>query len=119
MSMLEQYFEENILNKDFEITYADDEGAIRTADYAGYVFLLRKGADYYHGPLIVSKGNEKYTGEWSCNDDYGKLTIALPASPEAFKFLNREWRFTSKNIPVLKFAPWGSDAKIALTMERK
>ncbi len=118
-SMAESYFEDNVLNRNFTITYALNEGAVITGDYTGYNFLLRKGSDYYNGPLIVTKGGDIYNGTWLSNEDYGKLTIVLPASLEIFKFLSRDWRFTSKKLPVLKFAPWGSTANTALTMERQ
>lgn len=118
-SQQEQYFEENILNNKFIITYANNEGNLLTTSYNGYYFVLRKGNDYYNGPMEVSKGVENYSGTWTSNDDYSKLKITLPTTPAEFIFLTRDWRFTSKNIPVLKFAPWGSSANIALTMERK
>lgn len=117
-SVLEDYFEDNVLNRNFSITYAIDNGTVITGDYAGYIFLLKNGSDYYSGPLIVTKDGTTITGSWSSNSDYGKLKIALPPSPESFKFLTRDWRFTSKKLPILKFAPWGSDDNTALTMER-
>lgn len=120
-SVLEDYFEDNVLNRNFSITYAMDNGTVITGDYAGYIFLLKKGSDYYNGPLVVTRDGTVITGSWSSNSDYGKLRITLPASPESFKFLTRDWRFTSKKLPTLKFSPWGSaDAtSTALTMERE
>lgn len=119
VSFFEKYFEQNVLNSNYVITYARDNGDEITSQFENYVFVLKKGSDYYHGPLTVTQGGTTYNGSWSSNEDYGKLVIMLPGSPAEFNFLNREWRFTSKNIPVLKFAPWGSNADIALTMERK
>lgn len=118
-TLAEKYFSENVLNRDFEITYAKNEGEDITSTYLGYSFLLKKGSDFYNGPLIVTKGTDIYYGTWQADEDFGKLTIVLPSLPAEFAFLTRDWRFTSKKLPVLKFAPWGSDAKIALTMERK
>lgn len=115
----ENYFEKNVLNRNFAITYAIDEGDVITNAFSGYIFILHKGADYYGGDLTVMKGTESYTGSWQSNEDFGKLTIQLPGTPTEFKFLTRDWRFTSKKIPVLKFAPWGSDANTAITMERQ
>jgi hypothetical protein len=116
--LLEQYFEANVLNKNFTVSLATDNGTDLTANYNGYVFMLLKD-DYFHGPLQASKGGSVYTGSWSCNDDYGKLTIVLPDSPAEFKFLTREWRFTSKNLPTLKLAPWGSTQAVVLHMHRQ
>lgn len=117
-TILEQFFEDNILDKTFVITQANDESNDLTTNYSGYNFLLKKGSDYYHGPLKVTYNTTSYTGTWSSNSDYSKLNIQLPSNPSAFIFLNRDWRFTSKNLPELKFAPWGSTANIQLTMKR-
>lgn len=115
---LEQFFEQNVLNRDFKITYAYNMDVEITDQYAGYVIRLLK-ADYYHGPLKMTKGSEVYEGTWKCNEDYGKLTISLPASPPEFQFLSREWRFTSKQLPELKLAPWGSQDSIAVNLLRQ
>ncbi len=117
-TQLEKYFEANVLNRDFIITLATDSTSDFTKDYDGYVFVLQK-TDYYHGPLKVTKGSNVYLGTWAANEDFGKLDIALPSMPPEFVFLTRSWRFTSKNLPELKFAPWGSNAQVALTMYRQ
>ncbi|MCO6497765.1 MAG: hypothetical protein J5I50_08905 [Chitinophagaceae bacterium] len=115
-TIFEQYFEKQVLNRPYIITNANDRGNDITAQYAGYEFVLGKGNDYYNGPLIATKGTSRYEGTWSSNEDYGKLIISLPSPPGEFEFLTRSWRFTSKNIPTLKFAPWGSTEDIQLTM---
>ncbi|MDQ6762561.1 MAG: hypothetical protein M3015_08025 [Bacteroidota bacterium] len=117
-TQLEKYFETNVLNRDFIITLATDSTADFTTDYNGYVFVLLK-TDYYHGPLKVTKGTNVYLGTWMANEDFGKLDISLPDMPPEFIFLTRSWRFTSKNLPTLKFAPWGSNAPIELNMYRQ
>jgi hypothetical protein len=117
-SLLEKYFETNILNTNFVVSLAKDNGIDITANYNGYIFVLLK-TDFYHGPMKVSKNGIVYDGTWSSNSDYSKLTITLPNSPSEFVFLSREWRFTSKNLPTLKFAPWGSNAPVELNMLRQ
>ncbi|MEO6637240.1 MAG: hypothetical protein ABIN25_03120 [Ginsengibacter sp.] len=117
-TQLEKYYEANVLNRDFIITRATDSSANFTTDYNGYVFVLLK-TDYYHGPLKVTKGTNLYMGTWVANEDFGKLDISLPNPPAEFAFLNRSWRFISKNLPTLKFAPWGSNAPIELDMLRQ
>ena len=62
----EKLFEENILNRDFIISHANDLNSELTANYTGYVFVLLK-IDYYHGPLMVSKGGQVYEGSWTAN----------------------------------------------------
>lgn len=118
-SVAEKFFSENVLGRDFVITHAYDEDTDLTSRYSGYIFVLRKGADFYGGTLIAKKGSITYQGTWATNEQFGKLDILLPASPLEFGFLTRSWRFTSKSLPILKFAPWGSDARIQLTMERQ
>lgn len=116
--ILEQYFETNVLNRNFAVSLAQDNGTDMTSDYSGEVFVLMK-TDFYHGPLQATKGGIVYTGSWSCNSDYGQLIITLPNPPAEFAFLSREWRFTSKNLPTMELAPWGSSAPIVLHMYRQ
>lgn len=117
-NFLEQLFENNILNKDFIVELATDSGVDITSSYTAYRFILLK-TDLLHGPLQAKKNNQVYEGTWSSNSDYSKLSISLPNTPEEFVFLNREWRFTSKNIPKLELSPWGSTAPVVLHMLRQ
>lgn len=117
-ALLERYFEDNVLNRNFVVTLAKDNSTNLTPNYNGYIFVLLK-TDFYHGPLKATKNNITYEGTWSSNDDYSKLTIVLPATPSEFGFLTRAWRFTSKSLPVLKLAPWYSRDPIELNMTRQ
>lgn len=118
--LLQQYFESNVLNRDFIVSLATDNGTDLTPQYNGYIFRLTKNT-LLDGPITgIKNGSTTYTGTWSCNGDYSKLIINItqPAPPAEFVFLNRQWRFTSKDLPVMKLAPWGStDAKV-LYMQR-
>ncbi len=116
--LLEQYFETNVLNRDFIVSLATDNSSDITANYTGYTFVLLK-TDYYHGPLKATVGSTVYMGTWSSNEDYSKLDISLPVPPAEFSFLSRPWRFTSKNFPTLKLAPWGSTEALELNMYRQ
>ncbi len=116
--LLEQYFEQNILNQNFVVSLATDNNTDLTSKYNGYIFVLLK-TDFYNGPLKATKNNVSYEGTWSSNDDYSKLIITLPNPPLEFVFLSREWRFTSKSLPVLKLAPWGSSDPVVLNMTRQ
>ena len=117
-ALLEQYFETNVLNRNFIVSLAQDNGTDLTANYNGYVFVLLK-TDFYHGPLQATKSGIIYTGMWSSNNDYSKLVISLPSPPSEFGFLSRQWRFTSKNFPTLKLAPWGTSEAVVLYMYRQ
>jgi hypothetical protein len=117
-TILEQYFEQNILGRDFTVKFATDNGSDLTAQYNGYLFKLVKST-LLNGPMTATKGGTTYNGTWSCNDDYSKLTIALPAAPAEFGFLTREWKFTKKAIPVMELAPWGTLEPKVLHMERQ
>lgn len=116
-SLLEQYFEDNILNKDFRVKLATDNGADLTAQYNDYTFKLIKNT-LLDGPMTATSATATLTGTWSCNDDYSKLVITLPSSVTAFSFLSREWKFTKKAIPVMELAPWGTTEPKVLHMER-
>ncbi len=117
-SLLEQYFETNVLNQNFIINFATDNSVDITAKYSGYTFKMLK-TDYYHGPAEVTKGSTVYAGTWSSNTDYSKLVITLPNIPSEFIFLSREWRFTKKAFPQMELAPWGSTEPLVLHMTKQ
>ena len=117
-NVLEQYFDANILNQNFIVILATDHGTDLTSNYSGYTFKLIK-SDYYHGPIEMKYATSTYAGSWIANDDYSKLTITLPSTPAPFIFLTREWRFTSKNLPELDLAPWGTTEPIVLHIMRQ
>lgn len=116
-SALQQYFEENILNRDFTVHLATDNGADLTAQFSGYKFKLTKNT-LLDGPMTATNSTNTYTGTWNCNDDYSKLVITLPATVSTFGFINREWRFTKKTFPIMELAPWGTTDPKVLHMER-
>lgn len=116
-SYLQQQFEDNILNKNFRVYLATDNGADLTAQYNGYTYVLLKST-YYNGPMTAVKNGVTYNGTWSSNEDYSKLVISFPNTPPEFVFLNREWRFTKKALPIMELAPWGTTEPKVLHMER-
>lgn len=113
----QQQFEDNILNKNFRVHLATDNGTDLTTQYSGYTFVLLKST-YYNGPMTAVKNSVTYNGTWSSNEDYSKLTITFPSTPSEFVFLNREWRFTKKALPIMELAPWGTTEPKVLHMER-
>ena len=115
---VQQFFETNILNRNFIVSFAQDSSVDITSNYSGYIFILQK-TDFYHGPLKVTYGGATYIGTWTCDSDYGKLTINLPDSPAIFQFLTRDWRFVSKNIPTIQLSPWGTTQPYFLNMTRQ
>ncbi len=117
--VLQEYFDTNILNRDFKVKLATDNGTDLTAQYDGYVFRLLKSSNY-DGPMTGNKNGTSITGTWHCNEDFSKLSISLtnPTTPPEFIFLNRDWRFTKKAVPVMELAPWGSSDPKVLHMER-
>lgn len=117
-SAQEKLFEENLLNKNFVVSYADDNGTVLTPNYKGYIFILSK-IDYYHGPMKAIKDGITYPGTWSANDDYGKLIITLPDTPAELKFLSRAWRFKSKSFSLLELAPWGQGEGINVHLAKE
>ena len=117
---LEQYFADNVLNRDFVVDFASDTTADITSKYTGYIFVLAKDTSFYNGPMTATKNNITYSGTWQSNDDYSKLIINLtkPSIQDEFIFLNRMWKFTKKDVPVLKLAPWINISPKALYMRR-
>ena len=115
----ENYFEDNYLNSDFVIELATKDGTDLTAQYQGYTFKLLKNT-LLEGPATAAKNGTNYTGTWATNDDYSKLTISItqPTMPAEFAFLNRDWKFTNKYLPVLKFAPWGTTEAVVLHLRK-
>ena len=113
--LLEQYFEDNILNKDFVVELATDSTANITSQFNGYTFKLSKNT-LQDGPMTATTGTTVINGTWSANDDYSKLVITLPSS--TFTFLNREWKFTKKAVPIMELAPWGTTEPKVLHMQR-
>lgn len=116
-SYAQQQFEDNILNKNFRVHFAMDNGLDLTGQYSGYTYVLFKST-FYNGPMTAVKNGVTYNGTWSCNDDYSKLVITFPSTPTEFVFLNREWRFTKKALPIMELAPWGTTDPKVLHMER-
>ncbi|MCB0708426.1 MAG: hypothetical protein KDC15_03430 [Chitinophagaceae bacterium] len=114
---LQQQFEANILNKNFRVHLATDNGVDLTSQYTGYTYVLYKST-YYNGPMTAVKNGVTYNGTWSCNDDYSKLSINFPSAPPEFVFLNRDWRFTKKSLPIMELAPWGTTDPKVLHMEQ-
>ena len=117
---VQQYFEETILNKNFIVEYAKDTTTDITANYNSDTFVLKKGSTYYDGDMTGKKSGIVYTGTWSSNEDYSKLIINInnPAPPAEFTFLNRAWKFTKKNLPIMELAPWGTTDPKVLHMRR-
>jgi len=113
----QQQFETNILNRNFRVHFASDNGVDLTSQFTGYTFVLYKST-YFNGPMTAVKNGTTYTGSWSSNDDYSKLVIGFPSAPPEFTFLVREWRFTKKDLPVMELAPWGTLEPKILHMER-
>lgn len=117
---LKKQFEDNILNKTFVVDLATDNGINKTGEYTGYGFVLSKTTSYFDGPMTGTKAGTTYTGTWSCNEDFSKLTINInsPSIPVEFVFLNRSWKFTKKALPVMELSPWGSTDPKVLHMRR-
>ena len=115
--IFQQFFEQNILNHDYKVQLATDNGGDITSQYNGYIFRMMKNTSY-DGTFTATNGLASYTGNWSCNSDYSKLSLSLPSTPPEFIFLTRDWRFTKKDITLMELAPWGTTEPKVLHMER-
>jgi len=119
-SDIEKYFAENVLNRTFVVDFASNNGTDITSQYTGCDFVLTNTTSYYNGNMTGTKNGVTYSGTWSTNSDYSKLVINLttPAIPTEFIFLNGDWKFTKKDVPVLKLAPYASSEPKILYMRR-
>ena len=117
---LQKFFEENILNRNFIVDLAKDTTIDKTSLYTGYQFVLAKGTSYIGGPMTGVRNGITYSGSWSTDSVYSKLTILLnsPSVPTEFIFINRVWKFTKKSLPIMELAPWGTSDPKVLNMRR-
>ena len=117
---LQSYFETNILNKNYIVDLAKDTTTDITSRFIGFTFVLTKESSYTEGPMTATKDGVTYTGRWTSNSDYGKLDINIntPFVPAELVFMNRNWRFVKKDIPVMQLAPWGTTDPKVLNMRR-
>jgi hypothetical protein len=117
---LRQYFDEQILNKNFVIDLATDSSINKTNNYSGYTFVLSRTTSFIDGPMIGFKATDTIKGTWTSSDDYGFLTINLinPTPPASFAFINRKWKFVRKDLPVMQLAPFGTTDPKVLHMRR-
>lgn len=115
----QQYFEENVLNKEYIVEFASDNGSVITSLYSGYIFKLYKNT-LTNGPMTGVKNGTTTSGTWTSNDDYSNLIIILnqPSIPTELTFMNRQWRFTKKAFPVMELAPWDTSDPDILYMRR-
>lgn len=107
MDIAQQYFKNNILNSDFIIDSAYNNGTDITSRFTGFTIKLLEGTDLTSGVITAKKADSTISGTWLATEQYGKLTVVFTAPPNGFEFLNRSWRFLEKNLPVMKLAPWG------------
>lgn len=107
MDIAQQYFKNNILNSDFVIDSAYNNGVDITTRFAGFKIKLLEGADLASGPITAIKADSTINGTWIATEQYGKLTVNFTSIPAGFDFFNRSWRFLEKNLPIMKLAPWG------------
>lgn len=119
-SALEALFEENLLNRNFVVYLATDNGTNLTSQYTGYNFILTKTTSFYDGLITGTRAGITYAGTWTSNEDYSKLIINIvsPSTPAEFIFINRSWKFTKKAFPVMELAPWGNTEPKVLHMQR-
>ena len=118
--LVQSFFTENVFNRNFIVQFASDSGINITSQFVQDTFVLKTDTSNFEGALIASHDGSVYTGTWSSNSDYSELIINLATSstPAEYVFLNRAWRFTKKDIPVMQLAPWGSTDPKVLYMQQ-
>jgi hypothetical protein len=118
--LVQSFFTENVFNRNFIVQFASDSGVNITSQFVQDTFVLKTDTSNFNGVLTASHNGTIYTGTWSSNSDYSELIINLATSstPTEYVFLNRAWRFTKKDIPVMQLAPWGSTDPKVLYMQQ-
>lgn len=99
MDIAQQYFKNNILNSDFVIDSAYNNGIDVTTRFAGFKIKLLEGADLASGPITAKKADSTINGTWLATEQYGKLTVNFISPPTGFDFFNCSWRFLEKTCP--------------------
>ena len=61
ISAAQQYFDDNVLGRDFKVALATDNGTDITTNYTGFLFKLIKST-YYDGPFTATNGGTVYSG---------------------------------------------------------
>jgi hypothetical protein len=118
--LVQSFFTENVFNRQFIVQFASDSGIDITNQFVQDTFVLKTDTSNFEGDIIASHNGADYTGTWSSNSDYSELIINLATSstPAEYVFLNRAWKFTKKDIPVMQLAPWGSTDPKVLYMQQ-
>lgn len=88
ITLAAQYFEANILNRNFVVDSAYENGIDITARFARDTFILYKNT-LEDGPMKGFNADSVYTGSWHTSEDYGKLNIQInqPALLNRYVFL--------------------------------
>ena len=117
---MEQFFAENVLNKNFAVSFASNDNTDITNTFSDYTFSFSKTNSFYEGTITAKKTGFSYTGTWSCNSDFSKLTINIntPTTPAELVFVNRAWKFTQKDTKIMKLAPWDDNSAKVLHIIR-
>ncbi len=117
---IEQFFEENVLNKNFVVNFASDNSNDITSTLSDYTFSFSKTTSFYEGTVKATKNGTVYNGTWSSNSDFSKLVINItnPTIPPELVFVNRAWKFTKKDPEIMKLAPWDDNSAKILYIKR-
>jgi len=88
------YFVNNMLGKDLQVTSAIDNSTDITADFNGYTFHLTDTAAL-SGTISAANFVRTTIGIWTVDAAYTKITFSFPGTIPILNFMTKQWQFTS------------------------
>ena len=108
-----------LIDKDFLVSYAKDNGGNITANYAGYTFRFAGPPSLLTGTATVTNTLLTITGTWTMTAGRDRITFAFPTNlfPE-LSYMNKTWIVTNATAnPVVLNATFGEDDELRLTLK--
>src|SRR5882757_2606673 len=94
MPATETNFDAAVLNKDFYIGSANNDGTDITAQFNGYVFKYSK-SNSVAGYVIANNNLLNFNGTWTTSADFSTITLAFSNAPDDFNFMNNTWKISA------------------------
>jgi hypothetical protein len=93
----QQYFSTNVVNHDFAVLMATDNGTDITANYNGINFRFADTATLA-GTATASNSLLTVHGTWTVDAAYDKITFSFPTTTlTSLSFMNKQWQFMNRN----------------------
>jgi hypothetical protein len=107
-----------LIDKNFSVPYAKDNGADVTANYNGIIFRFAGPATSLTGTATAANSLFTVTGTWTMNSSRDKISFSFPTNllPD-LAFMNKTWKITNAFVsPVVLKADNGEDDEVRLLL---